>query len=355
MRCFVILILLILPFQALAAEKQNPQVVINSFANQFAVPEYTKFQAGAAQLRSAITFHCADPSAEKFAGLKDKFTALVKSWARIEIIRFGPARKNNRFERILFWPDVKSRVSKGVNRLLADESADFTSLITKSVVVQGLPALEYLIYSNISEKLERGEPRACQFASAIAGNLQAMSKSILQEWTAEDGFGGLFKKPSENNSLYRQETEVLAEILKSVSEHVQIMTDIKIKSSLGRDFEKSKPKRAPLWRSNMTAALLVENTTAVLDLFQASKIALLLDPNERGIENTLKFEAQQIMAVLTKIKSDNRSWVQALEHKQTYEALAYVRNPIGGVHSIFAEQLPEAFGLNLGFNSLDGD
>ncbi len=351
----IFLIFLFFPIHSLAADQKSQQVVIDSFASHFAIPEYSKFLAATVQLKTAIKSHCTNPSAADFTHVKDAFTSLVKRWSRIEIIRFGPVRKDNRFERIMYWPDVKSRVSKGVSRLLEDDTADFTSLTTKSVVVQGLPALEYFIYSGIRAKIEDGNPRLCLFASAIAENLHTMSKSILKEWQAEDDFGRWFRSPSESNGLYRHETEVLAEILKSISEHVQIMTDIKIKSSLGQGFTKSKPKRAPFWRSDMTRESLSANIDVVVDLFHSSKIVSLLDPNEQGIENTLRFETQQITSVLDKIKTGDKNWVQALSQKQTYGALSYIRNPIGGVQSIFAEQLPEALGLNLGFNSLDGD
>ena len=92
---------------------------------------------------------CHRPSPQSLGRAKRAFSEVTASWSRIEIVRVGPVLDDNRFERVLFFPDRKSTGLKQVQRILAenDETATIaTSLRGKSVAVQGLGALEYVLF-----------------------------------------------------------------------------------------------------------------------------------------------------------------------------------------------------------------
>ena len=83
--------------------------------------------------------------------------------------------KENRLERILFWPDRKSTGLKQVQRALAEKDATATNpakLKGKSVAMQGLGALEFVLFGTGAEKLAGpGEDYRCAYGRAIAGNV----------------------------------------------------------------------------------------------------------------------------------------------------------------------------------------
>src|SRR3546814_4200550 len=110
------------------------------------------------------------------------YTTLFRS----EFLRFGPLVAANRYERIYFWPDPRGITLRQVQGLLgqADGSMpDAAGLATQSVALQGLPALEYVLYGKAgllaaseAQATDSGKAnaenktRACAYATAVAGN-----------------------------------------------------------------------------------------------------------------------------------------------------------------------------------------
>ncbi len=64
---------------------------------------------------------------------------------------------------------------------------------------------------------------------------------------------------------------------------------------------------------------------------------------------------RQAAGVFDRLSSKKLSWLYLLKDPEGYEQLGYVQFPLQGVRNIISEQYPEALGLQLGFNSLDGD
>ena len=115
----------------------------------------------------------------------------MQAWSLVEPIRFGPVAEQHRYERIFYWPDPKGLGARQVREALGKEDATVTeaaSLSAKSVALQGLPALEYLLYGDDAGTLAKGGGEAtfrCRFAETIAGNVAGMAKDIAAGW--QDG------------------------------------------------------------------------------------------------------------------------------------------------------------------------
>src|SRR5690606_22737995 len=88
--------------------------------------------------------------------VRAQFPAVVTAWSRIELYRFGPLMAQNRSDRILFWPDRKGIALRQVQAILADKDEAALApetLARKSVAVQGLGALEFVLHGTGSEDL----------------------------------------------------------------------------------------------------------------------------------------------------------------------------------------------------------
>ncbi len=83
--------------------------------------------------------------------LKKDFADTVLAWAAVEFLRFGPMSQIGRPERFDFWPDPRGVTLRQVNALIAKRDAsalDPAALAKKSAAVQGLSALEILLYDD---------------------------------------------------------------------------------------------------------------------------------------------------------------------------------------------------------------
>ncbi len=119
-------------------------------------PGYAALAAATGSLDDKVAALCKQPSAAALQAAKDAFAGAVDAWSKVEIFRFGPIVQDHRYERLFFWPDPKSLGLRQVEDALAKKDEDVTDpakLAAKSVALQGLPALEYLLYGDGADGL----------------------------------------------------------------------------------------------------------------------------------------------------------------------------------------------------------
>ncbi|USG60842.1 imelysin family protein [Sneathiella marina] len=331
---------------------------IEHFVNDFAIPTYFDFMTSTIKLDQAVDNLCEKPTAATLTSAKAAFRSTVLSWSAAEVIRFGPIRQENRLERVFYWPDTRSRGLKKVQSILAGGSIlKDTKLESKSVAIQGLPALEYLLFGANSEGLtDAGSSAArCNFSKAITSNLMGISQSLYTEWESPNGYQVTLTSPKTTNGVFRSNGEVIQEILKSAAELIELVSKAKLQSPLGKSMEEVKPKRAAFWRSELTLENIQTNVASVVNLQNLAEFAEMLPASERGYSTNLIFDAKQINAALSKLIQSKVSWNSITIDAKMRELLLYIVSPLQGIKDILSIYYPEILGLQLGFNSLDGD
>jgi predicted lipoprotein len=322
------------------------------------LPAHAHFAASAAAFDAAAGNLCADPGAPTAAQAETAFADLVQAFGGVEMIRFGPARDSYRFERLFFWPDRKGRALKQIQRILAAEdpsAAETESLRRKSVAVQGLGAIEYLLFGTGREAL--GEPGSfrCRYLVAASGAVRLTADALWAGWTGDAGHAALMRAAGPDNALYKTPAEALQALLQAAREQIEIVRDLKLAASLGDGPEAAKPKRAPLWRSNMTLNLVVANIDAVAGMMADGGFEQLLGAGHALLPKELAFELAQARRAIADIAADGRALAAVYADPDAHARLAYALLPLGGAQRILGERYPAALGLVLGFNSLDGD
>jgi predicted lipoprotein len=151
--------------------------------DQYIRPGYAQLAESAALLSQSVGALCTQPSAASLKGAQTAFAAMVATWGKVEPIRFGPVAEEHRYERIFYWPDPKGLGGRQVHEALAKQDQGVTetgALKGKSVALQGLPALEELLYGDGAEALAKGTGAAafrCHFAASIAANVAATASA----------------------------------------------------------------------------------------------------------------------------------------------------------------------------------
>lgn len=355
---FGILIALLSVKAASATQEEKYAPAIDMFVFNVAIPTYRTLSERFTDLEASVAQLCAAPGGEAYDSAKAEFRNSVLAWSAAEVIRFGPIRQENRLERIFFWPDTRSRGLRKVTANLAKGDIQAgTDLAGRTVAVQGLPALEFLLFGTGHENLsaKEGDPARCNFAMAVSHNLSKIARDLVTAWEMPDGYQRLLKHPGAENPLFRTTGEVLQEILKSGSELIELTVSAKLQSPLGTAEKSAKPKRAAFWRSGLTVENIQANVQAVVTLQEKTRLFDLLPEADKGYARTLEFEAGQVTTTLQRLIQDGRSWPELLSDPEARSLLQYVVNPLNGMKDILSIYYPEALGLKLGFNSLDGD
>lgn len=330
--------------------------VIGRAIDGFVRPAYVNLDDHAASLTKAIRQLCAAPSEQNLDAARADFSATVDAWSVAEIIAFGPIKENNRLERMLYWPDRKSIGLRQVQATLAakDPSAtDPAQLAGKSVAMQGLGALEYILFGDGAETLaKKDEPYRCAYGAAVAGNIQAIAGEVHDAWNKPDGFASLWANPGPKNPLYRDGTEAVTELVGVFINELEMIRDVRLKGFLGAKPDADKPKQAIYWRSQNTANSLAGNISGIDELFQASKLGDALPADARWMAESIHIQLTNGVATAKSVTGpiDKALADPALRDKLDHFALI-----TSSLSTLIGTRMTAEFGLTAGFSSLDGD
>lgn len=328
--------------------------------DQVIVPGYRAFADRADETIEAMVNLCATADDTTLETARGSFLSALTAWSSVEMFRFGPVREENRYERLFFWPDRRGLGLRQVRRVLADEDPTALTVETlqgKSVAVQGLLALEYVLFGSGSEMLAGGTPDSyrCRYGAIISGAVARTAREVAEAWSADDGFAAVMRDAGPDNPLYRSHGEAVQQIVQSARDQLMLVRDLKIARPLGQSAAAAKPKLAPFWRSNAVVPTIHANLDAALEIMESGGIGALLPEESQWLSQSFAFELRQAREAIDDASADALRWDEALGEVALHQRLAYALIPLGGAVVILEERIPAALGLIAGFNALDGD
>jgi predicted lipoprotein len=331
-----------------------PDDIGSRIVTGFARPATEAFSRAALEARHLVGTLCAAPGGDALVAARAGFRDLVSAWGGVSVLRFGPLQAENRFERVFFWPDPRGVIVRQVQRLLAerDETAlSPESLAAKSVALQGLPALELVLHGAGADELETGAGHyRCRYGAAVAANVAAMAAAVAAGWREGNAFHDDFASPSEDHDLYRSDREVAGEVVKAAATALQFTRNAELLPPLGEMAATARGKRAPLWRSDLTFALVAARIDGVLGLLSASGFDA--DEGARLALETIRFELVHAREAIAKVAAPAED---AFADDVQRGRISYVALALDGANTALGERLSTALGLTMGFNALDGD
>lgn len=356
MRLVLAVVLACLCFPATAQEGGAPDPVMQGAIDGVIRPSIIGFARETSGLVQSLELLCAAPSASARDIANGQFREAALAYGRSELFRLGPLLEENRAERLLFWPDRRGIGLRQVQTILAeqDETAtDPVSLRQKSVAVQGLGALEYLLFGSEAASLASSDGDfRCRFGLAIAKNVAALGQELATAWYRPHGVADHLLAPSAEYSDYRSQAEATEALVGLLAHGLEAVRDTRINPFIARDGAAAKPKQALFWRSELTLPMLRANLQALRDLFTISGVAHRVDPTSAGLGNSVEFEFRNASRALNLITLPVEAAVEDAKQAQAFTYLVIVT---GSLQTMIGEQLSAALGLSVGFSSLDGD
>jgi uncharacterized protein len=348
------------------ADEARFQAFDVAMARDYLLPRYQALAAASAKQEQGWAAFCRQPSADGFAAMRVAFQDAMDAWMPLQHVRAGPAALKTRIERIYFWPERKNIVARQVGAML--QSADAAALApermaTASVAVQGFPALQLLLYDggDPARLFLSGDPPAaycCAFATAVAANLTAIARQIVDDWNAAiaamsaapprplDGFG-LAESPKETAQLLFTDLLTL----------FQLVGDVKLALPLGVSVDRPEPKFAEGSRSGRSLRNLklnLESAQAMIGQDRKSGFSQLLPPTADADALNRKI-AEGFAAVFPALAAIPLPLGAAVGDPAARPKVEALLADIKKVRDLVGQQLAPAVGLAVGFNGLDGD
>lgn len=336
---------------ALAEPLPVPQVIENAVTGAIR-PGFAALAQAAVALEAGVSDLCAAPDRARLDAARGKFGDLVLAFSRVEFVRFGPLSADNRFEKLLFWPDRKGIALKQIQALLATSPEPGSDMEGKSVALQGLTALEFVLFGSGSDDLAAGDASRCLHADAIARGIVTTTGAINADWQAPDGIARRLVAPDAANSDFRTSTEGLEALLGAMAHGVEAIRDTRLLPFLGRDGAEPRPKSALFWRSGLTGPALRANFAGIEALYKAAQIGRAVGPADQWIDNGVRFEFANAARAGAVTISPVETGLADPRELQGYRYMLIVTRSL---QTLLGENLSAALGLSVGFSSLDGD
>lgn len=153
----------------------------------YVIPRYAALALATARLAEEADTFCRTPDAESLEKARDGFHGVMDAWQAVGHLSFGPVELYMRRYRFELWPDKHNTAAKQLRTLLAAENREILTegaFARASVAIQGLPALESLLFEEGVDASAFGSGREssyrCELMQAIAGNLAAMATEVLE-------------------------------------------------------------------------------------------------------------------------------------------------------------------------------
>lgn len=327
-------ILAILALPALAAPDYG--AIRESVMKDHIDPAYAHFAEQAKGLEYAIEGHCKntgdDP--DKLAA-QNAFHTALDAWQSVQHLRHGAAAKNDRHARLQFWPDQRGITERHMRKLLA-EPADATiteNFADASVALQGFPALERLLFSDapLSQHMINGEKTSrCTVALAIGHNIAAIAEELATTGPRA-GDDKTFVTESVNDLVIG----------------IEFVQSLKLKLPAGA--RKPRPLLLENWRAKRSLRNVEINIRALREFYKLlatglaksdDKVTQILDMFD-GIEDDVRALGENAKIVLGEDDGPKRLRALALKVEKLRDGIIAT--------------LPKGLGVQLGFNSLDGD
>jgi predicted lipoprotein len=327
-------------------------------------PSYGRLTDAFAGLEEGAAAACAAPGVASLEALRGRFVDAVRAWGGIAHIGFGPIRTDNRYERIWVWPDRKSIGQRQVAGALRGEPKDYTdpgALAGKSIAVQGLGALEQMLYSDSAKRLSApgGAPGfACHYAKAIAANLRTIAAAVAADWRAEGAFGRLWLAPGPENRAFLSDRETSYALIRTLMENLERVRDAELARPLGVS-QSRRILPGPFSRSGSTMIFIAARVAGLRSLLvdtglvaEMTRLAKANQDQQSEAElNQIVFELRQLerrageLAAIPDLlgQSPRRSEAVALGFGLKSARLA------------FANAAGRLTNLPMGYNASDGD
>jgi predicted lipoprotein len=345
-------------YSTVAEAEADHAAIARQSLEQYIRPGYAHLAESTEVLRQSVAALCAKPSEAALKETQKAFIATVEAWSLVEPIRFGPVAEQHRYERIFYWPDPKGLGARQVREALDKEDrtvTDAASLSGKSVALQGLPALEYLLYGDDAGTLAKGGSEAefrCRFAETIAGNVASMAKDIASGWQDGAPYTKAYLEPGPANSAYHNEKEVTLELFKTFTTGIEMVRDQKMAKALGAKPEQARPQLAPFWRSGLSFANMADNLESVRELFAKGGFAQVVHDDSAGVEDSIVFDLNHAVQVLRGLEKPIAEAVHDEDIRAKLEAL---RVSLKSAATTAGDAISRGAGLTFGFNAMDGD
>jgi len=344
--------------------------LLQSVTNSFIKPAHQVLAKSTEMLEQNSRQFCQNINQLNYSSVQQSWFSAMNAWSAIAPINFGPIDDSNATWRFQFWPDqinlvhrkFKSRIQGRNQAILAKDLAQ------ASVAIQGLSALEYLLFDEAGTLAAyQSKPHLCTILIATSENLHANAAVLTASWVNDypQRWFNLATQSSKSDYLKRQVETVFSGLVMALGN----ITNQKLGKALG--YKKNNDKKSKQVDETKSAKLnpwLLESwrsETSLKNIHSTLKSGHILYTTKQGLSDYLVAKGKKYQSLDQEI----RELFQANTHLvKTIEISAFqnLKNNMSGqlellhknVHRLYRLlkiDYAKAANILFRFNAHDGD
>jgi hypothetical protein len=331
--------------------KLNARVI-----DKYVLPRFERLAETSRKLAEEVGRAC-DGDKKAADAVKKDFADTVLAWGAVEFLRFGPMSEIGRPERFDFWPDPRGVTQRQVNALVSKRDAtalDPASLAKKSAAVQGLSALEVMLYDDarpITGDAEDARYR-CKLTLTMARAMHALALEILTEWQGDTGWRRRMVEAGPKDTRYKRPEEPAADFARALITGLQMIQDREVAPMIAAVATPDKAPRLPFTRSGLSARYIASGIASAQALYETMGLAASV-PSDKA------WMPRWITAAFERLARDAPAAVESIprakDNPDRARELRMVRFHVEGIRKLIGREIAPLAGLTIGFNELDGD
>lgn len=364
--CFIVLMLLwgsvVAPPPSQAMQRPELAAIVAASIDQHIIPSYETLQSASEMLNADITAWCKDGGHSEGttrAAVADSFHKTVSAWGSVAFLRFGPARKDSRQQHLAFFPDPRGVVSRQLSTALKRKDPAMLepgALSQQSAAIQGLPALEVLLYPKGPETKSGLDEYGCGLATAISANVTKLSRELATEWTSPDGWRTRMVETGPNNPVYKSDAEAAGELVKALLTGLQIVRDLGFEAMLQAEQRGRARAGLAFERSGLARDFMLASIRSCGSLAKTLRLGDFVagDAKVGWINGWISNAFRSLASDTEEMPMPGASQATSGETKGP-NRVRRGKFYANGLRQIIGRQIAPTAGLTLGFNELDGD
>ena len=361
---FTVLACALMPAGADSIGSGQYQAFNVAFSERYLIPRYRRLAESTAALAGELDRFCApDSDRASLDRARRAFHGVADAWAGVQHVTFGPVALLFRAERVNHWPERRNAVQRGLNEILKARDRQALEPVRfgkSSVAVQGLPALERLLFGDDAPALYRAGDEAagyrCALTRAIGHNLATIGREVLSEW--QDDMLADLRTKLDNPIFYSRPRDVTRQYFTDLLALLSLVGSVKLQPVLGRSIEEARPGRAEQYRSGRAARDIVLNLESAREHYGAGETpdgyAWFVRQGQGGAaaDQTLRQDFDRAIALARALPGPLG---EAAADPARRPAVEKTLAAVDALRQALEDTVPEAAGIATGFNSLDGD
>ncbi|MFQ3208600.1 MAG: putative lipoprotein [Colwellia sp.] len=333
---------------------------LTDLANNHLLPSYQNLQESALVLSSKSTDFCAKQTNnnDELLALQQSWREVMSSWQTIQWLKVGPIVENNRIFRLHYWPDSKDSVGRGVTNLLTTSEVVNEEFIAKqSVGSQGLPALEQLLFTEVSQNgllNASDKDKRCEVLIAISANVVTMTTEVNNQWQIAGG--NYHAQLTQGTGDFSSKKDAVEELVTNWLEQIERVKDEKMLVPLSVN----SPGIAGIAEhvlSDATVVSIQKNINTFSVIYSAGGghgfDNILID--HLGQQNIATEMLSSIDGAITSADALSGSYETLLKTDEGRTQITATIDSLRGIRDLLTVDFVQATDINIGFNSNDGD